>query len=88
MAKHKVKFSKQINYLGVIIDRDYSLIPHLDLVKEKATKFQCKLSRLATATWDVKYEVLEAIYSVVAEQIVLYVAPICTRTKWLFVGDC
>lgn len=55
--------------------------PHLDLVQEEANKLQYKLSRIATTTWGLIPEVRKAVHSVVAEPIVLYVAPIWHSNK-------
>lgn len=72
----KVNFSKQIKYLGVVFDWDYTWMPQLDLIQENSTKIQYKLTRTATATWDVRSEVHKAVYLAVAERIVLYAVAI------------
>lgn len=76
MGGHTVKLSQQIKYLGVVLYREHSLIPHLDQVQKKVSKVQYKLSRLARATWGLKPEVSKTVYLVVAERIVLHAAPI------------
>lgn len=50
----------------MVFDRDYSWIPHFNLMQEKVTKVQHKLSRLATATWGLGRVDRIAVYSVVA----------------------
>lgn len=40
MDKYKVNFSRQIKYLGVVFEWDYSWMSHLDLIEEKATTRQ------------------------------------------------
>lgn len=79
--EHKIKFFRQIKYLGVVFDWDYSWMKHLDFIQEKETKDQYKLCRIVTATRDLKPEVRKAVYSVVADCIVLYEAPIWYSNK-------
>ena len=48
---------------------------------------QCKLSRLCRASLGLKSTVQKAIYSAIAEKIVLYVAPIWYNDQWV-IKDC
>lgn len=59
-------------------------MPHLDFIQEKATKFQYKLSKIGTAIWKLRPNVRKALYLVVVERIVLYVAPIWKSNKVSF----
>lgn len=72
--KHMVKFWRQIQ--NIVFDWDYSWMPYLELIQEKASKVQWMLSRIAIATWGVKPEIRKAVYSALAERVVLYQAPI------------
>lgn len=76
LGNGRVRHQTGITYLGVYFDSDLSWMPHLTRRQEAASKFQYKLSRVASAMWGLKPSVLKAVYLTVTEKMLLYAAPI------------
>ena len=73
---HRVKWTNNLTYLGIVINSDRSWMPHLNSVWEKAHTVQGNISRLRRANWDLKPKLRKAVYLAIAERVVLYAAPV------------
>lgn len=74
MDNENIKFSKQIKYLGVIIDHKLNFIKHVEYATIKAKKLFYKLSTFIRPTWGVHPENVRTIYRQVIEPIICYAA--------------
>lgn len=68
----KVKYVRELKYLGVTFDEKLTWVKHVNVMKDKVFNFQSKLNRLTRATWGLKGNILKATYESVTEKYILY----------------
>nr|XP_015917637.2 uncharacterized protein LOC107447277 [Parasteatoda tepidariorum] len=74
-----IKKVQLLKYLGIYLDPGLTWIAHLNQVKEKVSKFNNLIKRVARATWGLKPNILETIYLRATERIILYAASVWYR---------
>ncbi|GBL82819.1 Putative protein in type-1 retrotransposable element R1DM [Araneus ventricosus] len=72
LLSKRTQYTKELKYLGLTFDPNFSWMPHLHKFKEKITKLQQTIYRIARATWGLKPEVIKEIYLRVIERIIFY----------------
>ncbi|CAG5039743.1 unnamed protein product, partial [Parnassius apollo] len=76
MNNQPLLFSRQIKYLGVIIDQKLNFIKHAEHTINKAYNLFQKLSKFIKPTWGINPENVRIIYNAVIEPIICYAASI------------
>ncbi|GBN51416.1 hypothetical protein AVEN_170423-1 [Araneus ventricosus] len=70
LLSKRIQYIKELKYLGLTFDPNFSWMPHLNKLKEKITKLQQKIYRISRATWGLKPEVIKEIYLRVIERMI------------------
>lgn len=68
----KFAYKKEIKYLGLIFDCNFSWTPHLNYLKNKVIKPNKKLKNICRAPWGLKPVIIKEIYLRVYEKIIIY----------------
>ncbi|GBL77103.1 hypothetical protein AVEN_12745-1 [Araneus ventricosus] len=72
LLSKRIQYSKELKYLGLAFDPNFSWMPHLNKLKEKITKLQQKIYRILRATWGLKPEVIKTVNNRVGFEIVVF----------------
>lgn len=67
-----LSYTEELKYLGIILDRNLSWLPHLDYIREKVASVCGKLVRVSKATWGLSGRVLKKLYLEVIDKIMEY----------------
>ncbi|GIX87709.1 putative 115 kDa protein in type-1 retrotransposable element R1DM [Caerostris darwini] len=67
-----IQYTKQLKYLGLIIDPKLSWNKHLTSINDKINNLQQKFFRLSRATWGLSPQVKKDIFNKVTEKIIAY----------------
>lgn len=76
MGGMQIKPGKSLKVLGVVIDDGLKFGEHIDAVTNKSIIIYKKTSRAARATWGLQKGILQYLYKVIVEPVVLYAANI------------
>ncbi|GIY37470.1 RNA-directed DNA polymerase from mobile element jockey [Caerostris darwini] len=72
MGNYKIKYCKEIKYLGITMDRRLTWNNHLDHVGDKLNNIMHKLNRITRVYWGLTPSVKKEIYKKVLEKIICY----------------
>lgn len=71
-----IRHVKEMKFLGVIIDKKLSFLPHIQNIRIKANKIANNLRKMAGHFWGLRTHILKIIYKTIVEKIVGYAASI------------
>lgn len=68
----KIRYNKELKYLGITFDENLSWLRHLENLRDKVFGLNSKLVRLSRATWGLNAHILKEIYKCAVEKMVMY----------------
>jgi hypothetical protein len=74
MDGHAVRLVDEVRYLGVILDRSFSFMPHVRSIAQRTASMFFMLRRLSGATWGLEFRALRRIYRAAYVPFVTYAA--------------
>lgn len=67
-----VKYVEQHKYLGIIVDRKFTVVAYARYLRSKVTQFVIAIKRIAAERWGIKTDMLKILYGAVALPIIRY----------------
>lgn len=67
--QRNIKYSDVLKYLGVIYDKKYTWINHINCIKGKIYNYFYKLKRICRPSWGIRPSVVKYLYLYVIEKI-------------------
>lgn len=81
-----IGYVKELKYLGIIFDYNFSWIPHINYLAGKSNTLIYKVANFAKPTWGWSPTILKNIYICVIEKTILYACSIWFNTKVKFMN--